>query len=195
MYMSWFEEFPKMKFDTCRVSVNWLVAGAEDSRLKKATALAFLTTMRQEINPWWFFSVAYLTMLSVAQTAVKCYNGWLIGRDLGSRSNEGTVSGFSLVVCEKQHQFQSWCTMVWPKFERGVFRIQVQIFTITQTHCSVMMMMMISWKEVTVPKFRTSCTVAVILFMLRCAQLRRLCIKDLTTVTFSFPLPFSWRLC
>ena len=178
MNVSCFEEFAKMKFDNCRDSVYWLVAGVEDSRLKKATALAFLTMISQEINPWRFFSVAYLTMLSVAQTALKCYNAWLIGQDLGSQTNEGTAFGFALMFCGKQHQFQSWCTMVWPKFERGVFRIQVQIFTIIQTHSSVMMMMMmISWKEVTVPKFRTSSTVAVILFMLRCAQLRRLCIK------------------
>jgi hypothetical protein len=59
----------------------------------------------------------------------------------------------------------------------------------------MMMMMMISWKEVAVPNFRTACTVAVILFMVRCAQLRRLCIKDMTTVTFSFPLPFPWCRC
>lgn len=194
MNMSCFEEFPRIKFDNSHVSVNRLVAGVEDSRLKKAAALAFLTTIRQEINPWPFFSVAYLTMLSVVQTAVQCYNGWLIGQDLGSRSNEYTASGFALMVCGKQHQFQSWYTMVRPKFKRGVFRIQVQIFTTTQTHCSVMMVMMI-WKEVTVPKFRTSCNFAVVLFMLRCAKLRRLCIKDMTTVTFSFPLPFAWCRC
>jgi len=66
MNVSFFEEFSKMNFDNCRVIVNWLAAGVEDSRLKKATALAFQTTIRQEINPWLFFSIAYLTMLSVA---------------------------------------------------------------------------------------------------------------------------------
>lgn len=72
MNVSCFQEFPKINFYNRRVSVNWPVAAVEDSRLKKATASAFLTAIRLEINPWRFFSVAYLAMLSVAQTAVKC---------------------------------------------------------------------------------------------------------------------------